>query len=44
MDAAGNLYGTTVGEAVVYELSQSRGNWTEQVLFRNTTGGRSLPG
>ncbi|MGA9642105.1 MAG: choice-of-anchor tandem repeat GloVer-containing protein [Terriglobales bacterium] len=38
MGAAGNLYGTTYqggqqGDGVVFELSASGGNWTEQVIY-----------
>jgi uncharacterized repeat protein (TIGR03803 family) len=50
-DAGGNLYGTTQysasGYGTVFELSQSDGNWTEQVLYTletqsNTTGGLTI--
>src|SRR5208282_3463792 len=38
MDAAGNIYGVTnqagsVGDGTVFELSQSGGSWTEQVIY-----------
>jgi uncharacterized repeat protein (TIGR03803 family) len=38
MDAAGNLYGTTTsggqsGVGIVFELSQSGGTWTENILY-----------
>jgi uncharacterized repeat protein (TIGR03803 family) len=44
MDAAGNLYGTTVGSSsvgdygTVFKLSRSGGTWTETVLHRFTGG------
>lgn len=41
MDSEGNFYGTTTaggsaGNGTVFELSQSGGNWTEQVLYSFT--------
>ena len=38
MDSAGNLYGTTysggaAGKGTVFELVNSRGNYTEKVLY-----------
>jgi uncharacterized repeat protein (TIGR03803 family) len=46
MDTAGNLYGTTAyGPPIlstVFELSQSGGVWTEQVIYRFTCDGAGL--
>jgi uncharacterized repeat protein (TIGR03803 family) len=46
-DRAGNLYGTTEsggthGDGTVYKLSQSGGQWTEQVLYSFTGGDDGL--
>jgi uncharacterized repeat protein (TIGR03803 family) len=43
MDAAGNLYGTTVtggdwGSGTVFQLTRSDGSWTENVLYSFTSG------
>ncbi len=44
MDQAGNLYGTTYeggtqGDGVVFEISQSDDNWTEQVIYEGADTG-----
>jgi uncharacterized repeat protein (TIGR03803 family) len=45
IDPAGNLYGTTYngwGIGTVFEMSQSRGGWTEQVIYAVETSGAGL--
>ena len=42
-DASGNIYGTAAsggsgGQGVVFELSPSNGNWTENILYSFTVG------